>query len=92
VLLVDDEADVRLIAARVLGQFGVTPIVAENGDEALAALREIRRRGLGVKVLIMSGYSETETRARCASLDVAGFLPKPFEVDQLLAIIRPVLR
>lgn len=52
------------------------------GDETLRRLREVRS---DLRAVIMSGYSEGETMQRCASLGVAGYLPKPFNVAALTA-------
>ncbi|HWA28727.1 MAG TPA: CHASE domain-containing protein [Lacunisphaera sp.] len=59
-----------------------------SGDETLRRLRELRPE---IRAIIMSGYSETETRQRCASLGVSDFLPKPFDVVTLTAKLRPHL-
>ncbi len=58
------------------------------GDETLRQLRQIRP---DLRALIMSGYSEVETMQRCASLGVAGYLPKPFDVATLTAKLQPLL-
>jgi PAS domain S-box-containing protein len=56
-----------------------------SGEETLRQLRVFDQRQ---KVVVMSGYSEVETMRRCASLGVAGFLAKPFEIDTLLSRVR----
>ena len=59
-----------------------------GGDETLRQLRAISPQ---LPVVVMSGYSEGETMRRCASFGVAGYLPKPFEIADLLARIQPHL-
>ena len=59
-----------------------------SGEETLCRLRELNAR---VPVVIMSGYSESETMKRSANLGVSGFIQKPFEIEPLLAAIRPHL-
>jgi two-component system cell cycle sensor histidine kinase/response regulator CckA len=56
-----------------------------NGEETLRRLREISPT---MRVIIMSGYSEGETMQRCASLGVSGYLPKPFEIGDLVDRLR----
>ncbi|MBI2515713.1 MAG: CHASE domain-containing protein [Opitutae bacterium] len=56
-----------------------------SGEETLRRLRLLDHRQ---KVVVMSGYSETETMRRCSSLGATGFLAKPFEIDALLARVR----
>ncbi len=59
-----------------------------NGEETL---RRMRMLGARQPVILMSGYSETETMQRSTNLGVAGFIQKPFEVETLLAKARPFL-
>ncbi len=59
-----------------------------GGDETLRRLRALSPE---LPVVVMSGYSEGETMRRCASLGVAGYLAKPFEISDLLEKLRPYL-
>jgi CheY-like chemotaxis protein len=59
-----------------------------SGSEVLA---EIRKAGSCVKILITSGYTESEAMAHIPEEDIAGFLQKPFTVRQLAALISHVL-
>jgi PAS domain S-box-containing protein len=54
-------------------------------------LRRMRMLGARQPVILMSGYSESEAMQRSANLGVAGFMQKPFEVDTLLAKVKPFL-
>jgi CheY-like chemotaxis protein len=54
-------------------------------------LRRMRLLGARQPVILMSGYSESEAMQRSANLGVAGFMQKPFEVDTLLAKVKPFL-
>lgn len=56
-----------------------------NGEETLRRMRETHPR---LPVILMSGYSENQTMQRSASLGVAGFLQKPFEIAALLAKLK----
>jgi len=59
-----------------------------TGEETLRLLREINP---AVRVIVMSGFSEGETMQRCSALGVLGYLPKPFEIADLVARLRPYL-
>jgi DNA-binding response OmpR family regulator len=45
-----------------------------------------------VPVFLMSGFSEAEVKTRCAGLEFAGFLEKPFRLDSLVDAVRAGLR
>jgi len=59
-----------------------------TGEETLRRLRELNP---AVRVVIMSGYSESETMQRCGSQAITGYLPKPFELAELLERLKPHL-
>jgi len=59
-----------------------------DGEEAFRVLHSIEPR---VPVLIMSGFNEQDTIDRFVGRGVAGFLPKPFSAEMLLAKLRGVL-
>ena len=59
-----------------------------SGEETL---RQLRALTPDLPVIVMSGYSEAETRGRCASLGVSGYLAKPFEISDLVTRLRPYL-
>ena len=52
------------------------------------AARELRERGVGAPIVLMSGYAEEELVSRGVMIHVDGFLKKPFEVTELLAAVR----
>ncbi len=58
-----------------------------SGEDTLRALRAVNREQ---RVIVMSGYSDGDTRERCARLGVSGFIAKPFELPVLLKILREV--
>jgi PAS domain S-box-containing protein len=59
-----------------------------GGEEALPALRAIRP---GVKVMLLSGYSEAETMRLFAGQQVSGFLQKPFLSARLAEKVKRAL-
>lgn len=76
------------IAAFAPGRFDLAildlTMPGRNGREVLAHLREL---DLGVRVLMTSGFSETEASDKCDRHLPDGFLGKPFSVNELTAEI-----
>jgi two-component system, cell cycle sensor histidine kinase and response regulator CckA len=59
-----------------------------SGEDTLRRLRDTHP---ATQVVLMSGYSGGETMQRFASLGVAGYLAKPFEIGALIERLRPYL-
>jgi signal transduction histidine kinase/ActR/RegA family two-component response regulator len=57
-----------------------------------ATFRQLRQINPGVKVLLMSGYSEQEAVGPFTGKGLAGFVQKPFEVERIIHALRQVLR
>lgn len=55
----------------------------------LATIGALRREGLGVPTIMVTGRLDAEITARAATLDVAAILEKPFSTAGLLELIRP---
>ncbi len=60
-----------------------------NGEEVF---EELRRRDPDVKVILSSGYDEWDTTRSFEEKGLAGFIQKPYRVDDLIEKIREVLR
>ena len=56
-----------------------------GGEEAF---RELRRIDPSVKVFISSGYSEWEVSARFAGKSLAGFIQKPYQMNELRNVLK----
>ena len=59
-----------------------------GGEETL---RRMRMSSARQPVIVMSGYSESETMQRCADLGVVRFIQKPFEIETLLSAAKTFL-
>jgi signal transduction histidine kinase/CheY-like chemotaxis protein len=59
-----------------------------GGEEAFRAMRQIRP---DVRVVLMSGYSSHELAARYGAEGLAGFIQKPFRVEELEACLTAAL-
>jgi len=111
-LLVEDEAPVRLFAARALRLRGHSVIEADSAEVALRLLedpalrvdlivsdvvmpgldgpswvRQARQRRPDVRVVFMSGYADGALDAGGDDIAGAILLPKPFSLDELVAVV-----
>ena len=59
--------------------------------DGVTALRFIRQKTPGVKVLVASGYTSPEKTPLLEALGIEGFVQKPFELSKLAATVRDVL-
>lgn len=57
-----------------------------SGMDGLSVIREIRRRGLDVPIVIVTGFSTEASAIEAINLGVSGYLTKPFRVPRLLHI------
>lgn len=114
VLIVDDEAMVRTVGARVLKQFGYRTLEASSGPEALRLIgrdhvdavlldivmpemegpevyRRLREAGVDVPVLLCSGFSVAGLVNKLTKEGAAGFIQKPYRLQELLPKLRDAL-
>jgi PAS domain S-box-containing protein len=54
-------------------------------------LREILQLNANARVMMMSGFSESDTRQRLGDLTIVGFVPKPFDFPTLRGRVEQVL-
>jgi len=59
-----------------------------SGEETFHELRRIRPE---VRVVLMSGYSEQDVVGHFPSQGLAGFVPKPFRLQDLAARLKSAL-
>jgi two-component system, cell cycle sensor histidine kinase and response regulator CckA len=59
--------------------------------DGVGTVRAIRRMAPGVKFVAMSGMITAESLAELETLDVGGFLTKPFTAEELLATLTRLL-
>jgi len=116
ILVADDEAVVRRTAQGVLERHGYRVLLAENGREAVEALRggpdvslvlldltmpvlggeealrELRRVRPDVKIVLSSGYNESDAIQRFAGQRLSGFIQKPYTAAQLADNVRTAMQ
>lgn len=60
-----------------------------EGQEMLRSVRSTLR--LDVPVVILTAYASLDSLFQCTELGIAGYLPKPFRIEELEAKVRQVL-
>jgi len=115
VLLVDDDAEQRLLGNTILTTLGYKVETVASGEKALDLLRSksfdlvlldmIMEPGMDgletyqhivairpdQKVLIVSGYSETERMEKALELGVRGYIKKPYTLEEIAATLHKEL-
>ncbi|MEZ4615155.1 MAG: response regulator [Caldilineaceae bacterium] len=62
------------------------------GMDGVDVLRELRAIDANVQVILFSGYAEREISKLLNDNNIVAFLPKPFQIHQLLTQIQRVLQ
>ncbi|HKT02297.1 MAG TPA: response regulator transcription factor [Rugosimonospora sp.] len=62
------------------------------GIDGLDLIRRLRRRGVGTPALVLTAYGAVADRVSGLDAGAEDYLVKPFEVDELLARVRALLR
>ncbi|HIK13399.1 MAG TPA: response regulator transcription factor [Oscillatoriaceae cyanobacterium M33_DOE_052] len=116
ILVVDDDAGIRLAVGDYLEFCGYSVLVAENGKEALASLKAYRPQLIVtdavmpemdgfelvkqirqipsmrlLPVIFLTAHAKTQERILGYQLGCDIYLPKPFELEELGAVIRNLL-
>ncbi|MBI3130608.1 MAG: PAS domain S-box protein [Acidobacteria bacterium] len=116
VMVVDDEAAIRVVASEILTTLGFEVITAEDGLEALRlfqtrgpelvlvlldltmphldgfqTLQQMRALRPDIRVLLSSGFADPDLDIRLSPGSVAGFLPKPYRVQDLIHAVKDAL-
>ncbi len=92
ILVASDAAEALIVAASYEGNIDLLlsdVVMPEGGGRVLA--QEIRALRPSMKVVFMSGYTDDEIIRRGAIDPSTSFLPKPFSIDSLAAIVRTTL-
>ena len=75
------------------GGYGLIVLDLRMHDvHGLVILRQVTRRRPDQRVLVLSAASDTATKVRCLELGATDFVPKPFELAELVARVGAHLR
>lgn len=61
-------------------------------NDGIELIQDLRRRGIGAPALMLTGRNDVEDRVAGLDAGADDYLGKPFEVDELIARIRALLR
>ena len=59
--------------------------------DGLEVLRQLKAKGAGVPVLVLTAYQSVELAKEAVKLGALDYMPKPFEREQVLNAVRGVL-
>ncbi len=71
---------------------GIILDIMMPGMEGTEVLKEIRAKGIATPVLFLTAKSETDDRIKGLDLGADDYIPKPFDMGELLARVRAMLR
>ncbi len=86
----DGDAALELVQAHPSARLLILDLTMPRLDGA-EVVRRLAARGRTLPVVMMSGYSFAQAKARLSSLDVAGFIKKPFLPGAVMAKVKRVL-
>ena len=115
ILVVEDEAPMRMALEDILGANGYRVLTAADGQtgleaaiserpdlvlldvmlpklDGLAICSELRSRGAGLPVLMLTARGQVSDRVAGLDTGADDYLVKPFSTDELLARVRALLR
>lgn len=90
-LAADGRAGVEAFRARPQDYVAVLLDLTMPHLDGTAVFRELRQMRPDVKVILMSGFAAEDATARFAGMGLAGYLAKPFRVQDLLKTIAEVV-
>jgi len=62
------------------------------GLDGLELQKELQSRGYRTPVIVVSGYSEEEVRARALAAGAVGFLRKPLDAEALIECLKAAIK
>ncbi|HEV1997054.1 MAG TPA: response regulator [Candidatus Dormibacteraeota bacterium] len=115
VLVVEDDAQLQVLAVRVLRTYGYEAEIAGDGREALRiasrvpppdlvlmdlalpdqdgieVTRALKAANPGLLIIAVSAHAMSSDRERAREAGCEAFLTKPYQIDQLVHVVRTAL-
>src|SRR5215470_7774613 len=85
VWIVDDDRSIRWVLEKALAREGIAYRTFASANEMLQALQQSQPQ---VPVIIMTAYSDLDSAVAAFQGGAFEYLPKPFDVDHAIALIR----
>jgi len=91
ILTAEDFEQGRELLARREYELAILDVMLPGGD-GFALTRFARDQGINVPILMLTARSDTTSKVRGLDAGADDYLPKPFDVGELLARVRALLR
>ena len=59
--------------------------------DGIATLEALKSREPSMQIIVVTGYSSRDMRARCTALGACGYLSKPFDLDEMLHLVESTI-
>lgn len=66
--------------------------IALPGLDGMEILAEVRRRGIGTPVMMLTARGDVQSKVQALELGADDYLPKPFDVAELVARVKALVR
>jgi len=91
IVAAEDFEQGKQVLARQDFQLAILDVMMPGGD-GFALTRWARDQGVNVPILMLTARSDTTSKVRGLDAGADDYLPKPFDVNELLARVRALLR
>ncbi len=69
----------------------ITDIKMPNAD-GIEVLKKVKRKNSNTEVIIITGYPSLDTEAECKNFGAAGYIVKPFQINQIKLLVGRALK
>jgi len=69
----------------------ITDIKMPNAN-GIEVLKKVKRKNSNTEVIIITGYPSLDTEAECKNFGAAGYIVKPFQINQIKLLVGRALK
>lgn len=66
--------------------------IALPGTDGITVLRQLRKSGIGTPIMMLTARSDVNTKVQAFDLGADDYLPKPFDVAEMIARVHALVR